>query len=939
MEEKLFEIVTKLLNENGMKCDQHFLSLSLSLHNHLGLDSISRAELLRRIENEFNVRFSKDVLRNAETLQDIADALLVKNQDLLAISKVPIANPIKETNTDSSGAMTLNEVLMLHVASTPNRPHIYLQTEENTEITITYENLFLEAQKIARNLIKKGLNKSDTVAIMLPTCADFFYCFMGILLAGGIPVPIYPPARIDQIENYIKKEAKILSNAHISFLITFDKAKLLSRLLKSFVPSLKVVITADLLRKKNNSILENNNINADDIALIQHTSGSTNHPKGVVLTHQNILANIRSYGEAIRITSADVCISWLPLYHDLGLIGNWLGSLYFGVPLVVFSPLDFLSRPEKWLWAIHHYRGTISAAPNFGYELCVSKLPANLLEGLDLSSWRIAVNGAETVHPGTLDRFIQKFSQYGFKKETMLPVYGLAENALGLTTTPLNRGVRVDIVQRSAFESAQKAIPCQTNDKIHCLQFVSCGKVMPHHKIRIVNEKNQPLAEREVGELQFQGPSNMRGYFNNIKATHDFFNDGWCNTGDLGYIADSELYITGRKKDVIIKAGRNFIPADIEYVVAEVPGIRRGCVIAFSINDASKGTEQLIIVAETAKVSLESMEQTINAKIYADLGVIADHIVLVPPRTIPKTSSGKLQRAACKALYLENKLRNKSLSFYSQVLKIGTQFSLNKAKAFINLLAQFFYTIYIDLWVLITLPIIWSVILLSSEKKAMKRIRQWFRFIFFISFCPISVSGKENLEKTTPQIFVANHGSYLDSVFLISILPENVCLVGKKSLLKVPILKTFIKKLGYISIDKQDRLQALDDIEIVKERLRLGQSVLLFPEGTFGYAEGLRPFRLGAFKLAVDTQFPICPIAISGTRYALRGNSKLFKWHPLKAVVSEPIFPKGNEWNDINALKQQAYTIILEHGSEPRLDYVVMQESVSKKKVANVANR
>lgn len=930
MERQLLEIAQELITESGFSYDLQSSSLSLSLQRHLGLDSISRAELFRRVEEKFHVVFPDRVMQTAETLQDIANALLDKNINSIAPAINHLdSSGISPTVTDPSHAMTLCDALILHANTTPDRPHAYIQTEDGQEELLTYSDLLVNAKKIANNLIQSGLRKSETVGIMLPTGAHFFYVFCGILLAGGIPVPIYPPARMNQLERTIQKEARILSNASVRFLITFEQAKLFSHVLKSFAPSLQAVITADDLLEGNSSFIANK-AHPQDIALIQYTSGSTHHPKGIVLTHQNILANIRAFGKSIQITPADVCVSWLPLYHDLGLIGNWLGSLYFGVPLVILSPLDFLNRPERWLWAIHYHRGTISAAPNFGYELCASRIASHQLEGLDLSSWRVAINGAEPIHPQTLEKFSQKFSPFGFKKEAILPVYGLAENALGLTTTPLNRGVRVDVISRSIFENKLEATPVQTNIKEDQLAFVSCGNVIPQHQIRIVDDKGNVLSERQIGQLQFQGPSSMQGYFNDVEATNAVFHDGWCDTGDLGYIADSELFITGRKKDIIIKAGRNFVPADIEYVAAQVAGIRRGCVIAFSVNPALQDAEQLIVVAETARPSKEfkKLEQDIKHQMNETLNVSVDKIILVPPHTIPKTSSGKLQRSACKKLYLENKLERQSL--WTQLVKIAMQFSLVKTTNALKSIGKVFYTAYLGFWFISTLPLVWFLLLLNFDIFNHRLIRCWIGLLSFVSFCPLRIEGKTFLEKNHPQIFVSNHSSYLDSLVLMSMLPKNVSLVGKNSLLKVPVLKTFVKNLGFISLDKGDTLNAAADIEKIKISLSKGQSILIFPEGTFGYAAGLRPFQLGAFKLARDMQIPICPIAMSGTRHFLRGNSLLLKWHPIQVVISEPIYPKGHAWSEIMALREKTYSVILKHCREPRLDYIVAEKSASK---------
>src|SRR5438874_2619782 len=361
---------------------------------------------------------------------------------------------------------------------------------------------------------------------MLPTSRAFFVSYAGILLAGAIPVPIYPPFRADRIEEYAARQSAILNNAEVCMLLTFRRAESVAKLLRPRVRSLEGVVDAEKLIDAADKapplspgalplhVTGNRARQGSDIALLQYTSGSTGDPKGVILTHANLLANIRSIGEAVQLTSEDVGISWLPLYHDMGLIGAWLTLLHFGTPLSVMSPLAFLTRPERWLWAFHKHRGTITAAPNFAYELCVRKIADKDIEGLDLSSMRAALNGAEPVNPETLERFEQRFAKYGFRREAQLPVYGLAEATLGVTIPPLNRGPRIDRVERETFTTQGRALPATAEDAT-AISFVSSGKSLPGHEVRIVDEKGNAVPERTEGFLWFRGPSATSGYYRN----------------------------------------------------------------------------------------------------------------------------------------------------------------------------------------------------------------------------------------------------------------------------------------------------------------------------------------------------------------------------------------------------------------------------------------
>jgi acyl-CoA synthetase (AMP-forming)/AMP-acid ligase II len=349
----------------------------------------------------------------------------------------------------------------------------------------------------------------------------------------------------------------------------------------------------------------------------------------------------------------------LPLYHDMGLIGCWLFALYFGLPIAVLSPVAFLRRPERWLRALHRHRGTLSPAPNFAYELCVRKVPDRALEGLDLSSWRVALNGAEPISPATLERFTQRFEPFGFRPEALMPVYGLAECSVALTFAPLNRRPRVDRVARDAFQFHRRAEPVQP-EEADPLEFVSVGTSLPNHQVRIVDDEGRSIPERVEGHVEFRGPSAMKGYHRNPEATRAALRpDGWFRTGDLAYQADGELFITGRTKDLIIKAGRNVYPQEIEEAAADVEGVRRGCVAAFSVPDHASGTERLVVVAETRETD-HAVHARMVSQVKRGVGtrcrISPDAVVLVPPQTVPKTPSGKLRRGACRELYLRGRL-------------------------------------------------------------------------------------------------------------------------------------------------------------------------------------------------------------------------------------------------------------------------------------------
>ncbi len=922
MRGSILVIVRKFLAESGAERAARAASEDAFLERDLGIGSLEKTELFHRIEKAFHVQLPQSLMVDAKTVNDLMDAVLRAHPPEMLATQKAVEN-LEEKQTDPSKATTLIAVLRLYAENDPDRPHIYLQNEHGEEEIIRYGKLYERAKKTAAGLVSRGIKSSETVAIMLPTSPEFFYAFFGILLVGAIPVPIYPPFRVDQIEAYAKREALILRNASVRILITFSRAEALSKLLQNFIPSLIDVTTVkDLMVADVN--LPETSLEPTDPALIQYTSGSTGNPKGVLLTQANLLANMRAYGSGIQVKPTDVIVSWLPLYHDMGLIGAWLGSLYYGIPLTLMSPLLFLSRPERWLWAIHYHRGTLSAGPNFAYELCIKKIEDELIEGLDLSSWRLAFNGAEMVHPKTLDRFSKRFARYGFKKTAFFPVYGLAECSLALAFPDIQREPKLDRVQREVFEKEGRAIPIASGEK-KFYEFVCCGKSLDDHDIRIVDDNNNALEERQVGHIQFRGPSAMQGYYRNPDATKAVYHDGWWSTGDLGYLANEELFITGRLKDLIIKAGRNYLPAEIEDAASLAKGVRKGCVAAFGVVDEESGTEKLIVVAEAVE-SNKNIFSAIRAeaieKIIELIGVPPDAVIIVPPYTIPKTSSGKLRRSDCKANYLKGRLGRRGKSVQWQMIKLISAMCWQKVKFSLAGVLKFIFSIYVAAVLVLTVTPLWIIVSFSSREQTSKWFRRWSRWIFRLCFCPLFVVGSQNL-KEEPMVYVANHASYVDAIILAGLLPPHCNFIAKSELLKAPIIKTFMKQLDYIAVDRMDISNSKSDTDSIADSLKSGRSIMIFPEGMFSYATGVRPFKSGAFKIAVETKIPICPIAISGARKLLRSDDKLPKPAVIKVTIGEPIVPKASDWDEVVRLRDESRKIIAQASGEQMIDLIL----------------
>ncbi len=670
---EILEIVQTLSEEvNPTLRRSRAITLNSDLDRDLGLDSLARAELIFRLDKAFGVKLPDRVLVEANTPHD----LLAQLQE--AVSVLPVVPALAESEyadldrvDEPFLAATVIDAFRFHVNKHPDRPHLKVWISQDHQEQITYGELHEDALKVAHGLISLGVSAGDRVAIMLGTSREYFQSFIGTLYAGAIPVPIYPPFRPTHVEDHLRRQAGILKNASAKILLISEELQAVGSLLFSLVSSLKHIETIAALMGSG-AIGEPVHAEIGTVALIQYTSGSTGDPKGVVLTHGNLLANIRAMGEVLEASSSDVFVSWLPLYHDMGLIGAWLGSLYYGAFAVIMPPLAFLADPSRWLRVIHHHRATLSAAPNFAFELCCKNIRKEQIEGLDLSSIRLVVNGAEPVSPITIERFEKQFAAYGFRPHMMGPVYGLAENSVGLAFPPLGRAPLVDRVRRDVLSIDGRAEPAEDDDPT-ALAFVACGRPIPGHEIRIVDEAGRELPDRVEGQLHFRGPSATEGYFENPEKNRTLFSDGWLDSGDRAYMSKGDIFITGRVKDMIIKAGRNIYAQEIEELTGQIEGVRKGCVAAIASPDPQTGTERLVLVVETRLASdsqKEDLQRRISEGCMHKLEAPPDVIELVPPRTVPKTSSGKIRRAATRELYEAGLLTARRSGLWLQLLRL-----------------------------------------------------------------------------------------------------------------------------------------------------------------------------------------------------------------------------------------------------------------------------
>lgn len=920
--DRLLQLAAAMLRELRPGAPLQPVHLDDRIERDLGLDSLSRVELVLRIEHAFGIRLPERLATAARTPRDLLDAIAQAEPAAGVVPLPPVPVPLPEPIVGTPEvAATIIEAFRWHLERHPDREHITLIEGDEALDTISYARLWADAGEVARGLTAEGVGQGDAVALMLPTGSAFFQVFLGVMRIGAVPVPMYPPLRWTEIEEHVRGRAAILANALARVLVTVPEALFIGQLVRAELPHLNAVISIDRLRGtdgKNDVV----SASSDDTAMLQYTSGSTGDPKGVILSHANLLANIRAMGRAAAVTSSDRFVSWLPLYHDMGLIGAWLATMYHAVPLVLMPPTSFLGRPSRWLWAIHRYRATISAGPNFAYEIAASKVRDDDLIGLDLSSWRLAFNGAEPVRAATLERFAARFAPYGFDRRALTPVYGLAESAVGLTFPPLGRGPLVERIDEGVLAHEGRATVSSATAK-SALEIVSCGRPLPGHEIRVVDDGGREVPERTEGRVEFRGPSATIGYHRNPDATAKLFRGDWLDTGDVGYIASGELFLTSRAKDLIKRGGHNIHPYDLEAAVGDVPGIRKGCVAVFGTADRASGTERVIVVAETNQSDPSSravLRERIMALAAIHLNGPADQVLLVPARTVLKTSSGKIRRAACRELYDKGLLEAPRRAVWLQLAGLVRQAVAASLHRGGHGLTQVAYGVYCWLvFLLLSVGGLIALALLSAPQARCRFAHIAAKTMLRAMGIPLTVEGLEHLPAGKPAVIVVNHASYIDAIVLVAVLSSSVHFAAKREFARMPVLGFVLRRLGTYFVERVDPARGVEDTRELAAAAGRGETVVFFPEGAFSRAPGLTAFRLGAFVVSAETGAPVVPIVLHGTRSVLREHRWFPSRVPIVVSVQPPVLPTGRDWSAAVRLRDQVRGVVLRYCGEPDL--------------------
>ena len=884
-EQRLREELAAVLRDAGIGEVDDPNVLDFDFEEQLGLGSIELADLLVRVGSAYSVELPSDGIGRFRRPRDLLEAIeqsvgveaAVIDQPAIQTGAARLEAPKTDTPIASLSSMlpapsTLLDVLRARADNHRGHPHLKFLAADGQVNTLTYGELWDQGRYAAAGMANRGLEPGERVAILALTGPDFFVAFVGTLCAGGVPVPIYPPVRLDELDGYIQREARILRSAGAAFIISDPQFKAAADLLCTAAPSLRESTTVASLTDGAAApfCVES----PPELALIQYTSGSTGDPKGVALTHANLLANIRGISEASvlgGIHPSDVAVNWMPLYHDFGLIASWMAvGIFTGATVVMMSPIDFLTKPALWLWTIDRFRATGIATTTFGLDHVTRRVSDDRIEGLDLSNVKFAVLGAEPIRTSAIDDFCRRFEPYGFHRGAFAPGYGLAESCVAVTIACGERRPRVDHVDADRLAKDGRAVPARPGSRTRSL--VSVGTPVGDQQIRVVDvtdARHEPLAERLEGRVLVRGKSVMAGYFGRPDATASVRLGDWLDTGDLGYLVDGELFITGRVKDLIIKAGRNYHPQDIEQAVGELSGVRKGCVIAFGEEMPEHG-EGIVVVAETAADSAkhDEIRASIRAAVVEATGTSADDVVLMPRGRMLKTSSGKLRRRETRQAYRDGTL-GKAAGGRWKLAATMARLGWYRARMFADRCRETLVGIYIaGATMSVMLISAGSTVWLRRRTTTWRFARRMLRLLFAATGMSFRRTGAPLPDGQA--LYVSNHPTDMDPLLLVSALDRPVSMTGKARLFR-GLFGVFAQRLGVIAVEPGSLESSLASYQRMEALLAKGESIHIFPEGERRDTPGTYPFRLGAFKLAASAGVPIVPLALRGPRAVMRG--------------------------------------------------------------------
>ncbi len=549
---------------------------------------------------------------------------------------------------------TFHHILKSHYENRPDDVAIYLQHAGEDDFPITVSHMLHRAVGAQRMLEAEEIEPGEVVLLILQHSKELIYSYFGTILHGAIPsIMPYLTEKL-QPERYRADLEALISITKPSAIFTYREFEPEVQAALKEGDSVRSVMIAEDAGEGGAPVFDLNRRQPEDIVLLQHSSGTTGLQKGVALSHQAVLNQITTYADVLHIADDDVIVSWLPLYHDMGLIAGFLMPILYGLPIVLMSPFDWVRAPQRLMHVVSDYQGTLVWLPNFAYNFCAKKIRPRHMEGVDLSSWRAVINCSEPMRHESHQLFLEAFKPYGFRESAIATSYAMAENTFAVTQGGIDEPVNIDPVDRHSLQVDRVARPAMENKPV--INMVSAGPAIPNTEVKIIDPDGNALPDRHIGEIALRSNCMLTEYYHRPQTTEKAFLDGWYLTGDYGYMLNGEVYITGRKKDLIIVGGKNIYPQDLERIAMTVSGVHPGRVVAFGIFSKRVGTEQVVIVAEVDTNDDDEKQHIadeIRQTVTQSSAVALRHVHLVEEGWIIKTSSGKTARLANRDKFIE----------------------------------------------------------------------------------------------------------------------------------------------------------------------------------------------------------------------------------------------------------------------------------------------
>ena len=921
----LIKATRDFLRETGAQRASRAVHLHAVLLDDLGLGSLERVMLLRGLEKRLALRIPVEKVMAADTLRDVYHILQQAHAggeselpDIALDEHLSSGVDADAIEVKVDDCTDLIMVFKRYCELDPERVHAHLLQPDGGVVQLTYIQLWQRAEAMAVALRQQGLQPKSVVAVALQEPEAFMVSYLALLMIGCQPLVMRMPANEHCFRPlYWRIRLPLLLANHVSAVLLQDRAA--QSVMQPICQILSGRIMGLSYQDLQQSTSGSQDLNLTPVATVSEDimyhrlSWSEQQKWRQSLTHAQWLQQTREDGQALQVGPTDVVLSWLSLVEPMGLLSAWLGSLYHGLTFIWMPPHVFLSDPLQWLRAIHKYRASISFAPNSGYALCVDSIPASSCTGLDLSCWRVALNAGEYIAANTVRQFCDFFKNYGLAPTALRQGYIPAGESMLLTLSASARAPHFERISASVFYNSKRAqrLPA---DMAGGLLFVAAGKLLPSGELSIRDGEGRLLADRHVGTVYY------RRDYSADKAD-------WVNSGDVGYIVDQTLYVVAPDPSKVVKHGSYITEYALRLVIQGISALDGSQHLSFCVTNNVQGKSCWIIILATTKhrnpFFVRRIKSVLMKRLAQCFGVVPDHILLRGEAELEYFGDSREEQIqAAHAAYLSGTLIPATAWYHHRRMFAKVSALLKTAMRPARWLFKVVYTVYFALIMLVLFLPTWCIVM-SLPKKIGKVIFKVFcRLVLILAACPVLVSGKKWLKNPGLVLFAPNHTSYLDVLALSSVLPASSCFVGKRELKGVPLLGSIFKKMGHLFVDPTDFTRGEENLAMIVENLNKGYATTVYPEGTFTHADGLRPFKLGAFMAASQAEVPVCPVICKGLRKVLRDREVLLRPGVVRIIAKEWLYPQGSDLTEVIALRDKVHAEIAADCDEPVLDII-----------------